>query len=77
MMVVDPFKAFDSPGTGLQLPVGAHTVPVRAIVFVVLLVLLIAVLPAWPYSRAWGAPAASVVGLLLLLLLVVSMFGYL
>lgn len=40
------------------------------ILLIVLLLLLLGGLPAWPYSRSWGYGPSGVLGLLLLVLLV-------
>jgi hypothetical protein len=40
------------------------------ILLIVLLVLLLGGLPAWPYSRNWGYGPSGLVGLLLLILLI-------
>jgi len=37
--------------------------------FIILIVLLIAVLPAWPYSRTWGYYPSGGLGLILIILL--------
>lgn len=76
MKAVNPFRPFGSLGTGQQLPVGTHRVPVDGIVFIALVVLLIVVLPVWPYSRRWGYYPVAVVGLLLILLLALVMFAH-
>jgi hypothetical protein len=39
------------------------------ILLFILIGVLLAVLPAWPYSRAWGAFPAGLVSLIVLLLL--------
>jgi len=39
------------------------------ILLFILIGVLLAVLPAWPYSRAWGPFPAGLVGLIVLLLL--------
>lgn len=39
------------------------------ILFIVLIVILIAVLPTWPYSRSWGYYPSGGLGLLLIILL--------
>ena len=38
---------------------------------IILIVILAAVLPTWPYSRGWGYRPTSIVGLILLILLIV------
>lgn len=40
------------------------------ILLIVLLLLLLGGLPAWPYSRSWGYGPSGVLGLLLIVLLV-------
>lgn len=44
------------------------------ILFVILIVVLIAVLPAWPYSRNWGYYPSGGLGLLLVILLLLLLF---
>jgi hypothetical protein len=45
------------------------------ILLIVLLVLLLGGLPAWPYSRNWGYGPSGVLGLLLVILLVLLIFN--
>jgi hypothetical protein len=46
--------------------------------FVVLLLLLVmAVVPAWPYSRDWGFAPSGILGTVLLVVLVLVLMGYL
>ncbi|WP_045369815.1 DUF3309 family protein [Methyloceanibacter sp. wino2] len=45
------------------------------ILLIILVAVLLAVLPAWPYSRAWGAFPAGLVGLIIVLLLVLKFLG--
>ena len=40
------------------------------ILLVVLILLLIGALPAWPYSRGWGYRPSGLLGLLLVILLI-------
>lgn len=42
---------------------------------IVLVLLLVGALPAWPYSRSWGYAPTGGVGLVLLILLVLALFG--
>ncbi|STY29856.1 Protein of uncharacterised function (DUF3309) [Legionella wadsworthii] len=41
------------------------------ILFIVLIVILLAVLPTWPYSSGWGYYPSGGVGLILLILIIV------
>ncbi len=45
------------------------------ILLIVLIVLLVGGLPAWPYSRSWGYAPSGVLGLLLIVLLLLLLFG--
>jgi uncharacterized protein DUF3309 len=50
----------------------------RAMLFLILLiVLLLAVVPAWPYSRGWGYYPSGALGTILLILIVLMLIGYL
>jgi Protein of unknown function (DUF3309) len=40
-------------------------------------VLVLALMPAWPYSRGWGYYPSGGLGLVLLILLLMLVFGYL
>ena len=46
------------------------------ILLIVLLVLLLGSVPAYPYSRNWGYRPSGLVGLLLVVLLVLLLLGY-
>jgi len=51
--------------------------PVSTILIIVLIVILIAGLPTWPYARGWGLgyyPAGGV-GLILLVVLILFLMG--
>ena len=43
--------------------------------FVLLIVLVIGSLPAWPYSRTWGFYPSGVIGLVLIVLIVMALSG--
>jgi hypothetical protein len=45
------------------------------ILLIVLIVLLLGGLPAWPYSRNWGYGPSGILGLLLVVLLVLMIFS--
>lgn len=42
---------------------------------VLLLVLLLAVVPAWPHSRRWGYRPSGVLGAVLLVVIVLALMG--
>jgi hypothetical protein len=45
------------------------------IVLIVLILLLIGSVPAWPYSRGWGYYPSGGLGLILIILLVLFLLG--
>lgn len=47
----------------------------ETILLVVLILLLIGAVPAWPYSRGWGYGPSGVVGLVLLIILILVLLG--
>lgn len=49
--------------------------PITTILLIVLILLLLGVIPAWPYSREWGYGPSGGVGLLVVVLLVLLLIG--
>jgi hypothetical protein len=47
------------------------------LLFVILIILLIGLLPAWPYSSGWGYYPSGGVGLIVLILLILLLMGLL
>lgn len=45
------------------------------ILFIVLIVLLLGALPAWPYSENWGYFPSGLLGLVLLIVVVILLTG--
>lgn len=45
------------------------------IILIVLVLLLIGALPAWPHSRSWGYAPSGVAGLIILILLFMLLTG--
>jgi uncharacterized protein DUF3309 len=48
---------------------------VGTILLIVLVLLLVGAIPAWPYSRAWGYGPSSILGIVVLILLVLALAG--
>jgi uncharacterized protein DUF3309 len=48
---------------------------VRTILVIILVLLLIGALPAWPYSSGWGYYPAGGIGTLLLILVILAVAG--
>ena len=47
------------------------------LLLLVLVVLLIGAVPAWPYSRSWGYYPSGGLGLIVLILVIMLLMGYL
>jgi hypothetical protein len=50
---------------------------ISLLLVVLLVVLLLGALPAWPYSRGWGYYPSGGLGTVLIILLILWMLGYL
>jgi hypothetical protein len=50
---------------------------ITTVLLVILVLLLIGALPAWPYSRSYGWGPSGVVGALLTILIILLILGYL
>lgn len=51
--------------------------PVSSILLVILVLALVGALPVYGYSRSWGYGPSGIVGLLLVVLLILAVFGQL
>jgi Protein of unknown function (DUF3309) len=47
----------------------------RTIVFVLLILMLLGALPAWPYSRSWGYYPSGGLGTVLIVIVVLALMG--
>jgi hypothetical protein len=45
------------------------------LLIIVLIVVLLAVLPAWPYSAGWGYYPSGILGLILLIVIILALLG--
>ena len=48
---------------------------IGTVLLVVLVLLLLGALPAWPHSRSWGYAPSGVLGLVVVILLVLVLIG--
>ena len=48
---------------------------IGTILLIVLVLVLIGAIPAWPYSRSWGYGPSGVVGLVVLILVILLLMG--
>lgn len=46
------------------------------LLLIILVVLLLGALPAWPYSRGWGYYPSSGLGTVLIIVLILVLLGY-
>ena len=49
--------------------------PITTIVIIVLILVLIGAVPAWPHSRSWGYGPSGIVGVVLVVVLVLLLMG--
>ncbi|WFP62167.1 MULTISPECIES: DUF3309 family protein [unclassified Mesorhizobium] len=45
------------------------------ILFIILILVLIGAIPAWPYSSGWGYGPSGLVGVILIVLVVLALMG--
>jgi hypothetical protein len=46
-----------------------------ALLLIILILILLGAIPAWPYSRGWGYFPSGIVGLLLFILIILFLMG--
>lgn len=49
--------------------------PISTLVIIVLVLVLIGAVPAWPHSRSWGYGPSGIVGVVLVVVLVLLLMG--
>ncbi len=49
--------------------------PLTTILLIVLILVLIGVIPAWPHSRGWGYYPSGTLGTILVILLILMLMG--
>jgi hypothetical protein len=54
-----------------------QTMSTSTLLIIVLILLLVGALPAWPHSRGWGYYPSGGLGLVVLILLILLLLGYL
>jgi membrane protein YdbS with pleckstrin-like domain len=54
---------------------GETAMPISTILLVIVLLLLVGALPAWPYSAGWGYWPSGGLGLVLLVVLILLLMG--
>ena len=48
---------------------------ITTILIIVLILILVGALPAWPHSRSWGYGPSGLLGTILLILLILALLG--
>lgn len=48
---------------------------VGTILLIILILLLIGAIPAWPYSRGWGYGPSGILGVLLIVIIILLLMG--
>jgi Protein of unknown function (DUF3309) len=59
----------------LRLTAGRYEMSIGTILLVILVLMLIGVLPAWPHSREWGYGPSGGLGLVVVILLILFLLG--
>lgn len=49
--------------------------PLTTILIIILILIVIGAVPAWPHSRAWGYGPSGIVGVVLIVVLVLLLMG--
>ncbi|OBQ69697.1 DUF3309 family protein [Mesorhizobium erdmanii] len=49
--------------------------PISTIVIIVLILVIIGAVPAWPHSRSWGYGPSGILGVVLVVVLVLLLMG--
>jgi hypothetical protein len=45
------------------------------ILLIILIIILIGAIPAWPYSRGWGYAPSGILGIIVIVLLILVLMG--
>jgi hypothetical protein len=54
---------------------GREQMSLGTILLIILVLVLLGAIPTWPYSRGWGYFPSGIVGVLLVILLIMLLFG--
>lgn len=49
---------------------------ISTLLIIILILILLGAVPAWPHSRGWGYGPSGIVGILLVVLLVLMLMGW-
>lgn len=62
-------------GTSIPYRFGRLQMSIGTILLIIVILLLIGAIPAWPHSRSWGYAPSGGLGLVLLILLILFLLG--
>jgi hypothetical protein len=54
---------------------GARAMSLGTILLIILILMLVGVIPAWPHARSWGYGPSGIVGVILVVVLVLFLMG--
>jgi hypothetical protein len=67
-------RVFSDPAP-LQLTLGRYEMSLGTILLIIVILMLIGAIPAWPHSRGWGYGPSGGLGLVLVILLILLLLG--
>jgi hypothetical protein len=63
------------PCTEMRLLIGKCKMTASTLLLIVLILLVVGAIPAWPHSRAWGYGPSGILGVVLVVLLILVLMG--
>jgi hypothetical protein len=54
---------------------GGNTMTLGTILLIILIIVLIGAVPAWPYSRSWGYGPSGILGIIVVILIILALTG--
>ena len=62
-------------GWQVELPTVIRGSAMTTLLLIILVLILLGVIPAWPHSRGWGYGPSGVLGVILVILLILALLG--
>jgi hypothetical protein len=54
---------------------GGNPMTLGTILLIILIIVLIGAVPAWPYSRSWGYGPSGILGIIVVILIILALTG--
>jgi hypothetical protein len=70
-----PAAAARTGVAGRRADITEDLMTLSTILIIVLILLLLGLIPAWPYSRGWGYTPGGVVGIILVIVVILALMG--